>query len=137
MILVDVNIFVDVLSGRENFENSIKIIDLVKKEKIQGSISALTVPILFFLLSKCQDPRIAKNSVEEITKGFDIVPLTIQILQKSFESELNDFEDAIQFYSAIEGKCKIIITRNKKDFEVCEGVKILTPEEFLAKRGLK
>ena len=134
MILVDVNIFIDVLSGRGGFESSIKIIDSVRNGKIQGRISALTIPILWFLLSKTEK---AKDKVKNIVDGFEIIPLTKEIIQKSFESDMEDFEDAIQFHSALEDGCDAIITRNKKDFEGCEGIEILTPEEFLSRGEIK
>jgi predicted nucleic acid-binding protein len=136
MILVDVNVFVDVLSGRKGFEDSIRVIDYVRKGKIDGYISALTVPLLWFLLSKWRDSTTAKKEVREIIKGFRIVALSDKIIEGSFNSEIEDFEDAIQFFSAIEAGCTIIVTRNKKDFKKTENINILTPEEFLSKGGV-
>ncbi len=58
------------------------------------------------------------------------------MLNNSFESEIPDFEDAIQFYSAKEKDVEIIITRNKKDFMPVEKeIMISTPEEFIKKLG--
>jgi len=44
---------------------------------------------------------------------------------------LRDFEDAIQYYSALEVKSDYLITRNKKDYPT-KLIKIVTPDEFLA-----
>jgi len=84
MIFVDVNIFVDVLSGRGGFENSIKIIDSIRSGKIRGSISALTVPILWFLIIKWRESKAAKDYVKDIISGFNIIPLSERIIQNSF-----------------------------------------------------
>ena len=137
MILVDVNIFVDVLSGRDGFENSIKVIDFVRTGKLQGCISALTIPILWFLLQKWKDSLTAKEDVKNITNNFRIISLDNNILQNSLKNKMEDFEDAIQFCSALEGKCDTIITRNKKDFRSHDNLDILTPEEFLSRKGMK
>ena len=49
----------------------------------------------------------------------------------SLTSEFSDFEDAVQYYSAVNSKVDYIITRNKSDF-VVNKIPVLTPEEFLA-----
>jgi len=44
-------------------------------------------------------------------------------------SDFSDFEDAIQYYTALDNKLEIIITRNKKDFKkskLPDSVKIQT-----------
>ena len=44
-----------------------------------------------------------------------------------------DFEDGLQYYSAIENQIEIIITRNKKDFKNSK-IPVLTAKEFLARK---
>lgn len=44
--------------------------------------------------------------------------------------DAKDFEDAIQYETAVEGKCECIITRNKKDFYFSQ-IPVFTPEEFI------
>jgi len=41
-----------------------------------------------------------------------------------------DFEDGLQYYSAIENSQDIIITRDLKDFKGSK-IPVMTPEEFL------
>ncbi|GGH29202.1 hypothetical protein GCM10011418_40300 [Sphingobacterium alkalisoli] len=40
-----------------------------------------------------------------------------KIIELSLVSDFKDFEDALQFYTALENNLAIIITRNKKDFK--------------------
>ena len=42
-----------------------------------------------------------------------------------------DFEDGLQYYSAIENDIEIIITRNRKDFKNSK-LPLLTAKEYLA-----
>jgi predicted nucleic acid-binding protein len=134
MILLDVNIFIDVLEGRDGLETSLKVMELVKENKLQGCISALTVPIIWFLIEKHMPEAQAKLETSSITKGFSVVQLSNAILQSAFKSEIDDFEDAIQLSSALKARAEFLITRNKKDFGSPSRVKILTPEEFLSRR---
>lgn len=130
MIFLDANIFLDVLSARDGYEASLEIIDSIRRRKEEGCLSALTIPILWFVLG--ESPK-SLNSIKSIIDGFSIIPLNLQIINASFKSEMSDFEDAIQLNSAIKGRSKIIITRNKKDFKSKAKLEILTPEEFLEK----
>ena len=48
-ILVDVNVFIDVMTKRANWEGSLRILNLVRRSlEVEGWTSALTVPLLYF-----------------------------------------------------------------------------------------
>ena len=49
------------------------------------------------------------------------------------DDNLPDFEDGLQYYSAIENQIDVIITRNKKDFRNSK-IPVLTAKEFLARK---
>lgn len=38
-------------------------------------------------------------------------------MEKAISSDFKDFEDAIQYFSALATNCDLIITRNEKDFK--------------------
>jgi predicted nucleic acid-binding protein len=129
--LVDINIFEDVIRKRGNWEGSPEILERVRNKSIKGYISVLSIPLIYFL-RKMPDKE-AREKVRKITSGFEIIDLTSKIAKNAMNDEnFNDFEDAIQFHSAIEKEINIIITRNKKDFRnVQDQIQILTPEEFI------
>jgi len=58
-------------------------------------------------------------------------PVIEKIIDSALISDFRDFEDAIQYYAALEVKSDYFITRNKKDFPASQ-LPILFPEEFLA-----
>jgi|TARA_B110000967_G_scaffold202939_1_gene242664 predicted nucleic acid-binding protein len=45
-------------------------------------------------------------------------------------SYFSDFENALQFYNAVESNCDIILTRNAKDFKKAT-LPVMSPDEFL------
>ncbi len=137
MILVDINVFEDVIRRREGWEGSFGVLSKVKDKSEKGFISALTVPVLYFL--RRLPDRKARKKVKETIQGFEIIDLTSEIVNDAMNDwEFADFEDAIQFYSAKSANAEIIITRNKTHFRVVENkINVLTPEEFLAQEFQK
>ena len=59
-----------------------------------------------------------------------ITPVDSKIISESLASDFEDFEDAMQYYSALRENAEIIITRNKADFSASK-IPVVTPQEFL------
>ena len=59
------------------------------------------------------------------------VDLSVSLLDKAISSSISDFEDAVQFYTAVYSEADYIITRNMKHFPQ-ENIPVLTPTDFLA-----
>lgn len=59
-----------------------------------------------------------------------ILPLEDKILDLALASDFRDFEDAVQYHTAIENNLNIIIIRNKKDFKTSR-IPVLTAREYL------
>jgi hypothetical protein len=131
-LLVDVNVFIDVLTKRMNWEGSLRVVNLVRQfPEIEGWIFALTVPLLYFFRRRVIEEKQARSDAQEIVKGFRLVPLTQEIIDNALASELPDFEDNIQLHSAEATAVDYLITRNTRHFQSAQ-VAIVTPEEWLA-----
>ena len=133
-VFLDVNVFMDVLERRDGWKASLAMVQMVRAGRVEGYISALTPPILYFLGARISSEKEAKRDVKRIISGFQIVPLSEEIISRSFdEKRMRDFEDSIQFYSA-KLSSEVLVTRNKRDFRVVEDeIEVLTPEEFMEK----
>ncbi len=125
----------DVLERRRGWKASLAAIQLVRSGKIEGYVSALTPPIIYFLRARYADENRAREDTRRTLKEFRIVPLTEEIILKSYEeSRIDDFEDSIQFHSALHN-ADFFITRNIRDFEaVKDEVAVMSPEEFMKER---
>ncbi len=62
----------------------------------------------------------------------DVISLSEKVIDLALNDlDFKDFEDALQFYSAMESKQNVIITRNQRDFPKID-IPIMNPEEYLA-----
>jgi len=53
-----------------------------------------------------------------------------KIIDLALSSDFEDFEDAIQYYTAVENNIDCFVTRNKKDFRKSK-IPVHTAEEYL------
>ena len=130
-LFVDTKVMLDLLGEREPFYNSIaKIATLADKGEVRLTVSTLSYSTVYYLLSKFEDSRIAKEKLRKFKIISETSDLTGRIVEKGLSSNFSDFEDALQYYCAIKADCNILITRNGKDFKESE-IPVMTPTEYL------
>ena len=130
-ILIDTNIFLDVILIRQPYyEDSAKVWSLVSEKKMTGSISAISINNLHYILLKQRDLKSVGELIDQLLVEFDVVPLTGQVIREARKIEEKDFEDMIQFISARRSSCDYIVTRHVKDFPKKDIVSI-EPVNFL------
>ena len=131
-VLIDTNIFIDVLQDRIPFtDNSQAVIGLVTQKKIKGAVAAHSITNLWYILRKTYSDEERRNYLLSLFELFDVVSIDKNRLVAALEkSDFKDFEDCLQDECACAINADYIITRNAKDFE-SSMVKALTPEEFL------
>jgi predicted nucleic acid-binding protein len=129
----DTNVLLDVLVKRiPHYTHSAYIWDFVKKDLIQGYISAITINNLYYILKRITGKDLAGKFIDEILDDFNIISLTGEILMQARTVKNKDYEDAIQYFSAVNAGCEFLITRNKKDF-LSAGLNIVSPGELIKK----
>lgn len=127
-VLLDVNIFQDVISGRPGVDASSLVIDGIVKKRWIGFVAATSVPILWYVNRK--DSR-RREKIKLLLEDFEVVPLTGQMIQTVLNKELfGDLEDELQYLATKQSKANYFITRNIHDFSV-KDINIVAPEEFL------
>lgn len=130
-LLIDTNIILDLLSKRKNFyQEAQELFTLADEQEIKLYISSLTFANTHYLLTKELNSNEARKVLIKFKLLVTILPLDDKILELALSSDFNDFEDAIQYYTAMENDLNIIITRNKKDFKISK-LPVLTAKEYL------
>lgn len=128
-IFIDTNVIIDFLADRSPFSEYAAILfQLAKEKKIKIFISAISFNNTYYILRKVTSHKKALGLISEIEDIAEIQETNRKILRKAIKSNFNDFEDAIQYYSALElGTIDIITTRDLKDFKKSE-LPVLSPE---------
>lgn len=130
-IFIDTNIMIDLLGERKPFYEPIaRIATLAEKEKLTMVASPISFATVNYLLSKFENPKIAKNKLSKFKVLCEICTVNEQTVEKGLNSSMKDFEDALQYFCATESGCDIIITRNGKDFKKSL-LPVMTADEFL------
>jgi predicted nucleic acid-binding protein len=127
----DTNIMFDFLGERDPFYiSAAKIATLADKREVTVVASALSYATISYLLAKYESIEKIKDKLRKFKVISEICELDEVIIEKGLNSNFLDFEDSLQYYSALRTECDIIITRNGKDFKKSQ-IPIMTPDEFL------
>ena len=130
-VLIDTNVILDVLCNRADFvEDATKIFKLCEVNKVDGYISALSVPNIVYIMRKELDSEKTADILEKLSLIFKIADLKGSDIIKAAKVGFNDYEDALQSVCALRIKADYIITRNIKDFAKSK-VTAIKPSEFL------
>ena len=134
-LLIDTNIVIDLLSKREKFyDEAAELFSRADKKELELTISSLTFANTNYILSKLKSPKDARAKLRKFKVLVEILSLDDKITELALSDDnFQDFEDGLQYYSAIENQIDIIITRNKKDFKNSI-IPVLTAREFLARK---
>lgn len=131
-IFIDTNIVIDLLSRREPFyEEAAHLFSLADKKNIELSISSLTVANTSYTLLRQTNSTSAKEILRKLRLIINILPLDDKIIGIALnDNSFDDFEDGLQYFTAIENSQDLIITRNLKDFKN-SALPVMTARQFL------
>jgi len=130
-IFLDTNIILDLLAYRMPFyPEAAELFSLADKKKLILSISSLCLADTHYILSKQNPEMEVRKILRNLKVLVNVLPLDDKITDLALNSEFHDFEDAIQYYTAIENEQELIITRNLSDYKDSK-IPIMTAGEFI------
>jgi len=131
-IFIDTNIVIDLLSRREPFYNeAANLFSLADKKIIELNISSLTIANTSYTLLRHTNSASAKEILRKLRLIINILPLDDKIIGIALnDNSFDDFEDGLQYFTAIENSQDLIITRNLKDFKN-SSLPVMTARQFL------
>ena len=129
-VFLDTNIVIDLLDKREPFYiDAVELFTLAYKKKITLFVSPMTYATASYLLRKH-----GKEGMRKLLSNFrqlsQITTADEKVVDAALASSFEDYEDALQYYSALTRNVDVIVTRNKKDF-TSANIPILLPKELL------
>lgn len=131
-LFLDTNVILDLLGERIPFYDSIaKVATLADQKKLTMLVSPLSFTTVEYVLKKFESSQSVLNKLRKFKIICEICEVNEETIEKALNSNFKDFEDAVQYFSAVQAQCSIIITRNGKDFKDSV-LAIMTAEEYLA-----
>ncbi len=131
-LFIDANILVATLNKEYPlFTWSSRILSLQGKQNIELFTSPLCLAIAFYFSSKKSGEKMARKKIEMLLQHIGITTINQNTTDQAIKNKLiHDFEDGMEYYSAIQNKCNCIITENQKDFYFSE-IEVIGCEAFL------
>ncbi len=134
-VFIDTNVIIDLLAKREPFyHESLQLFSLADSKQIELTVSALGLVNTHYILNdvmKLKDARSIMGKFKVLVESHALNDKIIDLAMNDLN--FKDFEDGIQYYTALESQANSIITRNLKDFKHST-IPVMSPQEFLAKR---
>ena len=133
-ILLDTNIVLDLLARRVPFYyEAAELLSLADRKTIKLSLSSLSLANIHYVLTKYTPEAEARKIIRNFKVLVQVLSFDDKIADLALNSDFKDFEDAIQYFTAIENDQEIIVTRNMSGYRKSK-IPVMTAREFIQSR---
>jgi predicted nucleic acid-binding protein len=130
-VLLDTNIIIDHALERQPFRDaSEQVLLVIEQRQIEGYISASTFSDLYYIIRRARGRDWTLTYLKQLVTFCQIATVNQAVITMALTTNFKDFEDAIQYSTAVFNQLDAIITRNPQDFPVVTP-RILTPEQLI------
>lgn len=131
-IFLDTNVILDFLGERVPFYDAIaKVVTLADQKRIKIIVSPLSFTAIDYVLSKYESSDSVLKKLRMFKILCEVCAVDEDTIEKGLNSDFKDFEDAVQYYTAVQANCSIIITLNGKDYKN-SALPVMIAEEYLS-----
>lgn len=134
-VLLDVNVLLDFLIGREPWdEDAAQVFAVAQAKNIDLYVSGDGFSTLAYFLQREVKPRgEAHRRLGTLLTNIHVAPVDGAVVRSALGMGMKDLEDAIQAAAAVRHGISIIVTRDEADFRGAEGLlTIKSPKGFAA-----
>jgi predicted nucleic acid-binding protein len=130
-IFVDANILVSVLNKEYPlFTHSARILSLAGSKNFEVYTSPICLSIAFYFAEKKHKTKLTREKISILCNHISIASATSDVVQRTIANKkINEFEDGLEYYSAMESNCGCIITEDIDDFYFLE-IPVLNAKSF-------
>lgn len=130
-LFLDTNIVIDLLDKREPYyKDAVRLFSMAYYKQVELVVAPITYTTASYLLRQ-HGPELVRNLLANFRQLSHVATTDERVIDDSIASSFTDFEDAVQYYTALKAKADIIVTRNGKDF-VHSSIPVMTAAEYLA-----
>ena len=132
-VFIDSDVILDVLCKRiPHYQYSAQIFTLSDLKKINLYTTSLSFANVYYILRKTVGGEKAKYFLRKLRLLIKILAADEKETDLALNSKFTDFEDALQYYTALKHNMEVILTRNVKDYKE-KDIIVQTPEHFVKK----
>ncbi len=130
-LFLDTNVILDLLAHRDpHFDSIARLATLADQKKLVLVSSPLSFTTVDFILNKYESEESVRTKLRKFKIICEVCEVNEETVEKGLNSSFKDFEDSVQYYSALQANCSVIITRNGKDFKH-SNIPVMTAGEYL------
>ena len=130
-VFVDTNILIDLVCERESFVQRARLLFAYGfSKRLNLVLSSLSLVNTVYIARKYGYVDV-RERLADITEFVRVVHLYEDVTRKALNCEWKDYEDAVQYMSAVKEGVDCIVTRNKKDFQKSL-IPVYTIEELMS-----
>lgn len=131
-IFIDANVIVAVLNREYPlYTFAARLLSLNKKNGIELFTSPLCLAIAFYFSAKKSGESTAKMKIDLLSENIGLTSIDGKSVKEALKNpQIHDFEDGIEYYSAVREGCTYIITEDRDDFYF-SSISVTGCEDFL------
>jgi predicted nucleic acid-binding protein len=132
-VLIDTDVLLDFYLDRKPFsDDSLQLLLKCEQKQFRAYITPVIVANTYYILRRHATHHYVVERLQILLNTITVLSMDQKQVLAALESKITDFEDALQYFSAVNSnKIDAIITRNIKDFKK-SALPVFTPNEFLA-----
>jgi predicted nucleic acid-binding protein len=133
-VFLDANILVSVLNKEyPSFVHTSRLLSLADKPGYALYTSPMSLGIAWYFSEKKSGRKMARQKIGLLLEKLSVTTMNESIAKiTGLNKKVNDFEDGLQYYSALESGCSYIVTENEKDFHFSE-IPVMNSRTFIQK----
>lgn len=137
-LFLDANVLVTVLCNEyPKFTACARVLSLCDDARFEVYTSPLCLAIAAYFAEKKNGKKSAKQKIALLADKLNITTVDGSAVRNTVANKrVDDFEDGLEYYSALGAKCTSIVSYDKRDFHFAE-IEVLDAEEFLLKHAVR
>lgn len=136
-VFLDANVLIDVVQNRIDFvETSSKVLQLGLDGECELCASDITFTTVSFYARKNRTQEQLYEVLQSLRDFIDVAPSGKIAIDWALQQKSKDFEDSVQYYTALRSGAEYIVSKNVRDYPYND-IPVVSPIEFLKKMGVE
>jgi predicted nucleic acid-binding protein len=117
-IFIDANVIITVLNKEyPRFSSAARVLSLADRRDFELVTSSICLAISFYFAEKKHGSEKAKQKIGLLSKHIRVINTGAEEVNSTLsDKQIIDFEDGLEYHSALNAGCSIIVTEDQSDF---------------------